>query len=198
MAFWIPAAMIASSLISGLLANKKQTSTQTSAPTIDPAYGGLQQMLIDSITKRMSSGSSLPAGYETKGIQDINRAYGNAGTSLSNTLTARGLSTSPVAGNAATQFEMARGGDIGRFQQNLPLVQRDLENQDFSLINSILGQGRGQTSTMTQAGNQAGGAATSLSSMLAYLYGKGAFNGGTAAQPGAYQVPGGTSPYLTF
>jgi hypothetical protein len=166
----------------------------------------LQQMLIDSITKRMSSGSSLPAGYETKGIQDINRAYGNAGTSLSNTLTARGLSTSPVAGNAATQFEMARGGDIGRFQQNLPLVQRDLENQDFSLINSILGQGRGQTSTMTQAGNSAAGGAQSLSSMLAFLYGSGAFKSGTqplasstAATPGAvYGLPGYSSPGIQW
>lgn len=173
----------AASLFGGILGNKKQTqtSTSTTTPTLDPAYGPIQSMLLQQIQQRMTNPSKLPSGYEAGQISSINNTYNQVGQSLDNRLTARGLGTSPVAGAGAATLEAGRGGDIVRMQQGLPLIERQMQNDDLAQAMQMLGYGRGTTvtSTATTPSNMLGGAATSLSSMLAYLYGKGAL-GGTA------------------
>ncbi len=173
----IPAALGAASFFGGLF-GQKQKSTTTTQPTLDPAYGPLQQQLINMAMVRLRGGG-LPSGYEARRISDINNTYDLINQSRENTLTARGLAGSPVAAAGDTRAETARGGDIVRFQQGLPLLERQLSLEDMFNAQNLLGQGRGQQTTgqQTGGGGVAGGL-SGLASMLGFLYGQGAFQSG--------------------
>lgn len=183
---WLwPAVMAGSSLLGGLLNNRKQTQTQTTTPTMDPAYGGLQAMLMQQIQKRMLNPSKLPSGYEAGQIGNINNTYALAGQSLDNRMTARGLGTSPVAGAGETNLQLGRAGEISRMQAGLPLLEREMQNQDLASALQMLGLGRGTSSSATTPSNMLGGGVNDLATMLAFLYGSGAMGGQTsgAGQP---------------
>lgn len=174
----IPIAMVASSAISGALA-RKGSSTQTSStmPQVDPVYGGLRDILLKNATSRLTSGG-LPEGYETGGVRNINHTYDLIGQNQQNSLTARGLGTSPIAGAVDASRNLGRAGQIADFQTNLPLVQRQLQNEDFGMANNLLSHGYGSTSTGTQNYSQGGGASGAFSdvgSMLGFLMASGAF-----------------------
>lgn len=168
-----PLIMAGGSLLGGLLGNRKQT--QTTTPTMDPAYSGLQSQLLSMITNRLRQGSSLPAGYEAGQIGQINNTFARAGQGLQNRLTAAGLANSPVAGAGLANMDAARAGQIVQMQQKLPLMERDMQSQDLGMAQALMGMGRGTQTT--QGGNMLGGGITSLTDMLAYLYGKGALGG---------------------
>ena len=174
----IALALAASSAASGAMANKSKTATQTSSPTLDPQYGGLQQMLLQSIQKRLGSPSALPEGYETGGIGKINNAFDIIGQTQQNNLTARGLGSSPIAGAVDAKRELGRAGEIGQFQAGLPIVQRQMENENFDLASILLGQGRGMQTTQRTPGNAWAGGMGEMGSILGYLYGQGQFGGG--------------------
>ena len=182
----IPIAMVASSAIAGALANRKSKQTQSTTPTMDPAFSGVQDLLLKQIMARMTNPSKLPAGYEAGAISGINNTYGLAQQSLDNRMTARGLGTSPIAGAGETTMQLGRAGEISRMQAGLPLIERQLQDQDLAAAQGLLGLGRGQTTTQTTPGNMLGGGAQSLSSMLAFLYGKGAFGATPAAATGPW------------
>jgi hypothetical protein len=98
------------------------------------------------------------------------------GQHLANDLTSRGLSRSPVAGTADEQLQQGRAANIADFQGNIPLVNRQLQNQDLGLAAAFLQGGRGTTGTGQQtSGGGVGGSFDSVAQMLGYLYGKGAF-----------------------
>lgn len=172
------------SLAGGALANRgSQTQTSSTTPTMDPAYAGLQGQVLKMIQDRLTGGS-LPPGYESGGIQNINRSYDLVKQSQANDLTARGLGTSPIAGSVDATRDFRRAGDIGTFQTQLPLVQRQLQNQDLSAASGILGLGRGTTGTSTgtaEGGGGAAGAFGSLAQYLGYLINRGTFKGGGPA-----------------
>ena len=193
----LPAIAGVGSLIGGALSNRgqrtSQTGTQTSMPALDPAFSGLQGSILNMVQNRLSSGSALPSGYGAGQISNINRTYNLAGQNLSNTLVARGLSGSPVAANAAANLQQARAGSIVDMERGLPLLEREMQNQDLASALQALQLGRGQTSTMssasTGAGNALGGGATSLMNMLSYLYGAGKFGAAGNGMPGTYVGP---------
>lgn len=174
------AAGAGSSIIGGALANK---SKQTSTPTMDPKYAGLQDLLLQTMQSRLSAPSALPAGYVGAGVRNINASYDAAGKATENALTSRGLAGSPVAAHADLTRTLARAGDVGTFRSNAPLVEREMQNQDLGMANNLLGMGRGVTSTGT-AGGGMGGAMDSLAGYLGYLQGKGIFG----------QLPGAKKP----
>lgn len=177
----VPAIAGLASLLGGIFGNRSQTQSASTSPTMDPAYSPLQAMLLQQIMARIANPSKLPSGYEAGQIQGINQTYNQVGQSLDNRLTARGLGTSPVAGVGAATLEQGRAGDIVRMQQGLPLLERQMQDQDLASALQALSLGRGSTSTQTSPSNMAAGGMQSLSSMLAYLYGKGALGGSTAA-----------------
>jgi hypothetical protein len=180
---WAP---IAASAVGGYLANQSSSST---SPTLDPTYGPLQQQVLAMIMKRLNTGTDL-SGYTATGVGNIGRTFDLLKQSQSNDLTARGLGTSPVAGAVDATRENARGGEVSRFQNSIPLIQRDFQNQDLGLASNLLGFGRGATSTSTTGGGQAG-AATNLAAMLGYMSQKGLFRR-TPAQgtgPGDSSLP---------
>lgn len=181
------------SIAGGALAKK---SSASSSPTLDPNYRGLQASVLDLITKRLSGGPADMSGYTAGGISDINRTFDLTKQASDNSLTARGLATSPVAGVVDTNRNNARAGAITRFQNSVPLLQRELQTQDLELSNRLLGQGRGVTSTYSGGGGAAG-SFENLAAYIGYLQGKGLFgaqggNGipGQMPMPGAYGTPG--------
>lgn len=154
----------------GVLSNRAQTSTQVTTPTESPAFVGLGEALRQTVQSRLNQ--PLPPAYETNGIKTINDTYGSIAQGLHNQLTTRGLSSSPVAGNADTNLALRRGGDIVNFQNNLPLVQNDLQNQNIGQAMQLYNAGRGSTSTSTTPGNVLGGGFKSVAQMMAYLHGQ--------------------------
>lgn len=169
------------------------TNTVTSTPTLDPAYKSLQDMILPSITKRLSNPGGLPAGYLENGIQNINETYRDVGMGLNNDLTARGLATSPIAGSVDMGLQRGRATDIAKFRNSSEMMGREMENEDLATALSILNFGKGQTTTSTGSGTVTGPAGTTgsplaagfgdLSTMLGWLIGSGAFNKGGGRAP---------------
>lgn len=207
---WIQFALPLAGAIGSYFSNKagkkqKQTSTQTttsantatSAPTVTPEYSPLQKMLIDRATASLQRPAALPRGYEEQGIRGINRTYDLAEQSLGNNLTARGLGGSPIAGAAEGRLSGGRASDIVQFQGTLPLLERQMQQEDLASAMNMLnfGIGRSTTGSNTGSGTTAGnmqynegspfGAGIStLAQLLGFFYGQGAFGGSGGAKPG--------------
>ncbi len=189
-AFVIPLAMMAASAISGALANRnKNQQTSTTMPQIDPKFQGLQNMIMPSIMNRLQQPSALPAGFQETGTEAINDTFKGASMNLDNQLRNRGLSRSPIAGRAVGNLESKRFSDINKFKTQLPMMERDLQNQDLQQAMQLLAMGRsgGSITTNTSAGPGAlNGGISGMAQMLGFLYGSGAFGatGGVGASGG--------------
>jgi hypothetical protein len=159
------------SALGGALPNTA-SQTGTSMPTLDPAYGPLQSLLLQQTLARLNSGGPDMAGYTAGGMQNINKAYGLVGQSLDNSLTSRGLAGSPIAGAGDAKLQTGRAGDLANFQNTIPLLKDQYQQQALQQATGLLTQGRGTTSTGSQtSGGGWAGAATNLAQMLGYLYG---------------------------
>jgi hypothetical protein len=195
----------------GIAAAQLSKSKSSTTPTAAPEYQTLQSMLVNRIQDRLQNPSSLPSGYETGQIKGINNTYDLIGQSQANNLTARGLGTSPVAGAVDARRDQSRAGQIATMQASLPLLERQLQTQDLGLAQNILSGGTGQTTTgQTSSGGGLSGGITSLTDMLAFLYGKGAFGKSTTGVSSGLDtssvgsvpyggIPGGISlPYGSY
>lgn len=161
---WVIPAAIGAAGIGGALANRQPK-----------AQGQIRNLLFQHIQDRLNQPSALPAGYESQGIQGINHTYDVARQSAGNDLTARGLSTSPVAGAVMGASNDARAGDISRFQTSLPMLNRQMQDQDLGLASQAAG--------MPTPPSALGGAFSDAGSMLGFLIGNGAFGGGGKKNP---------------
>jgi hypothetical protein len=173
--------------LAGALSNKGKTSTQTGTmesttmPFVSDQYKGLEANLLKFLTDRMTQKGDL-GGYETNALRQINRTSGLQAQTLENRLTAMGLSDSPVAAQAAATMEAGRGGQIATLESSLPLIYRQMQDEDYAnalqLFSKTLGSKTTGTSTGTgtQPGNMLAGGFGSAASMLGFLYGKGAFD----------------------
>lgn len=143
---------------------------------------------------RLESGG-LPAGYEQSGLSRINQAYSPQQQNLSNILSARGLSRSPVAGLAETNLAMNRAGDVGRFRAGLPVLERQLADQDFSQAMRLYGMApKGQTSTGSMTGQSEQTTSPSMFSSLMSVAGLAAGLGGFGGAASLLGGGGGASP----
>ena len=151
------------SAIGGALNNTEaaRTSTQSGSytPTLAPEYKTLSDLLRTRAEDRLRSSTDL-SGYEGTGLENINDVYRGLNLNASNNLTARGLGTSPVAGIVDQNLNIARGGEMARFLNGLPLIQRQMQNEDFSNATNFLNFGRGSqtTGTAVAPGSVIGGA----------------------------------------
>lgn len=159
------------SALSGLLGGGDKKSSTT--PQIEEQYRPLLSNLYYTYLDKLKNPGADLSGYAGTGVSNINSVYDLAKMVRSNNLTRRGLSTSPVAAVADEMGDSARIGKIAEFQNTLPLMQRQFQQENQSgalnLIRTLMGQ------QQTVQGNPAGDAANSTMDMLAYLYGKGAF-----------------------
>ena len=186
--------------------NQTQTgttsSTSTTAPTVlGPEYASLQSAIMPSIMRRIQSPTGLPRGYEEQGINKINRTFDVGRMALDNRLTSNGLGRSPVAGAGMSNMERGRVSSIADFQTELPMVARDMQNQDLALAmqqmdfgrslaghsTSTTGNTTGTSTGKLDDGSGGGGFLGNMSSMLGWLIGQGAFNK-------KMKAPGGNIP----
>lgn len=185
----LPLLLSGASFAGGLMGRGKQKATSTTTPTLDPAFSGLQNLILPSITSRLQRASALPEGLSEMNTAGINKSYEGARTNLENVLSARGLNTSPIAGAAFGRLEGNRAGDIGRMKTSLPILNEELKRQDLMDALSALSLGRGSKTVQeggAGGGGGIGGGVSSLASMLGFLYGTGAFQR-TPAIPSLYQ-----------
>lgn len=184
----IPLLTTAASGIAGALSNKKsartgeQSGTSTTMPVENHAYATLGDMLRARATERLRSSMDL-SGLEASGISDINSTFDPVEMSVNNSLTSRGLGTSPVAGAADATLGAARGGSIAQWLNQLPTLKRQYQNEDFNAANMVfagrpLGQTTQQQGTVVQPGSVAGGGIGSAAEMLAFMAGQGLLGGG--------------------
>jgi len=183
---------------SALTATKNTTNQSTSSgnsnisssslPQTSPEFGPLKNILLSTIQDRISGGG-LPAGTLESGINNINQTSDLGMQGINNGLTARGLSGSPIAGNAILQNNLARQGQISTFQNvQIPQMQNAMQLQNLGLGAGLLGFGQGTinnstgstssntTGTGTAGTNPLGAGLNSGAGLLALLYGMGSFN----------------------
>jgi hypothetical protein len=183
------------SLIGGLFGHNS-SSTSSTTPTLAPQYSPLEQLVLGRVQARLQNPTGLPAGYATGGIRQINSTYDTIDQTLANRLTERGLASSPVAGAAEAKLQVSRAGDIGTFRANLPLVERQLQNEDLNAAAGLLSQARGSTTSATSTtGGGAAGGFSDLATYIGYLYGTGQLGGANKYLNGGANTNPYTNPY---
>ena len=130
----------------------KTTTTQDFSQTTTPVnvtdWGPLGNLLQQMITSKLNAPTSLPSTYVPQGLSTINKNADLNRTSISNILAARGLSGSPIAGNALTQEELSRAGQTTDFMNQVPLINQALQRQDLATAMGLFSmRPQGQTST---------------------------------------------------
>ena len=177
----IPAIAGAATVAGDVIGNTAGARTSTSAPVISPEFQPLATLLRNRATQRLQSGFDT-APLASTGISDINNVYSGIKQSIGNDLTARGLSTSPIAGTVGANVDLARAANITNFLNTLPMMQRQMQNQDLALAGNVLGEfGTGRTAT--GAGSALGAGLGSAGEVLAYLNGLGAFQNPQTSLP---------------
>lgn len=217
-AIFLPALMAGLSAISGGLLNKKQTQQQSgtsdvtsnsttnttqnidqsSTPTYDPLQLQMRNFIMNQFFNRQNPNAinNLVQQHIGQGTNAINEGAQGSEQALQAALAARGLSYSPVAGQAIGQQQADRIGQITQLQGQAPLLADQMQGSrltDFASFlkglptgthttgtNTSMGTTTGtqtgtSTGTMTTPGNVAGGAFGGAAGMLAHLYGRGAF-----------------------
>ncbi len=179
MPFFIPALISGIAGLAGGLLNrpkeitKDSTGTSSNAfssgtsgsfynsPTMDPMQSRMRDFLLQDYYTRAQGGdiNHFLDAYKTMGVGGINRTSDMAQQNLSNSLAARGLSFSPVAGTALANAEQSRVGQINELNTSLPLLGEQMKQSrltDFSNFLSKLPYGQQGTSESSTAGQQMG------------------------------------------
>jgi hypothetical protein len=122
----------------------RTSSEQTTNPFLTAEYGPLGDLMRGVIESRLRSGSGLPAGYEQQGIRAINDTSAGVNTALQDKLTSAGLLGGPAEAVLTANAENSRGRSIADFRSQLPLVSRQLQNEDVnmaSMLANLFGKG---------------------------------------------------------
>ena len=139
----------------GLFGPQTTTSTSTGTsntnesfknnPFVTGEYAPLAGMLRKAYSDRLTRGSSLPLGYAESQARGINASYAGPRAAEANALARRGVSSSATFGSPT---DAARQGAILDLQAKLPLLSRDLQNQDLAAAQALTAQfGVGQEGT---------------------------------------------------
>jgi hypothetical protein len=132
----------------------KTKETSTSTPVESGEWTGLRDKLVNMAMQNLSSTTDM-GGYTAAGIDKINTSADASKMARDNMLAARGLSASPIAGNADVMGETARAGDIASFENTIPLVQRDMASDDWAKSLQLFAQRPiGKSSTGTSETSQ--------------------------------------------
>lgn len=184
------------SLLSGILSNRKKqqttTSQSTTAPTFDPAFMGLRGQLLRRIQGRIGQGAGMGTVLGNSAIANTNQVFGNLAQASRDRLASAGTGGpgSGVAEASARNIDIGRGSAIVNALNQVPLQQRQIENEDLGMATGLLGMGRGSTTnstgTTTQPGDLLGGIGAGISdfgSFLGSMYGSGQMGGGGGGVP---------------
>lgn len=145
----IPIATTALSALAGLFGNRGQTRQQTSTqttnqsgenlgnfnttetPLYEPALGQIRDQILAMLQQRAQGATDL-RGYTATGLQNINAGADAKRRAIENILASRGLSYSPAAVAPLARIESGRIGEAVNFQNQIPLLQRQLQGEDLS------------------------------------------------------------------
>lgn len=114
------------------------TTSGSTSPNFSPLQQQLMQMFTNGAINQYNQGTDL-SGYKNQGIRDINSTGNAARKNLDNSIASRGLSFSPAAANADTSLEQGRIGNIQNFLQTIPLLQRQIQQQNIQGLQSAFG-----------------------------------------------------------
>lgn len=166
--------------LAGGFANKSSKSSSDTTTTTTPGGGGnpLRDQIVQAYMSQIQNPMDF-SGYAASGISNINKNAQAAKKKTAESLSARGIS-GPALDFALTRVDNQRFSDVTNFQNELPLMKQNLQNQILQNAGAYLSTNPfGTTSvgkgTQTQPGNVAGGVLGNAANTLAYLYGQGAY-----------------------
>jgi len=158
-------------------------------PEYAPEVWGSILEALGTLRKNAANSTDL-SGYTTQGLQSINSGADMKRRAMENIMAAKGLSYSPAAAHATGRVESGRIGEQVNFMNSLPLLQRQMQNEDLSSLTSFLtalptgSRQKGTTvqnttgnwnqqgsSQQTNPGNMLGGLFSGLGSGLAFTAG---------------------------
>ena len=139
--------------------NQGQTSMQgntsfSNRPTITGEYAPLDAMMRSIMSGRLAGGSSLPQGYAQNAIRGINESFEGTDQAARNLAARRGLSGEQTYA-VASPNQRARAGAIADLRGSLPLLEREMQNQDIGItsgLQSAFGRGESGSSRTSQFG----------------------------------------------
>lgn len=139
--------------------NSNQTSetegdfSSSTSPVLSDMQSMLANLFGNGLADRYRAGPTDLSGYEAGGLSEINKGADLKSKIISNTLASRGLSYSPYAGAQLAQPESERVGQGVDFLNQMPLLQRQLQQQDLSgLIQGFGALPTGSTTSGSQSG----------------------------------------------
>lgn len=122
-------------------------------PQITQEYQPLDELMRGIMTGRLAGGSSLPQGYASNAARAINESYAGADAAARNLAARRGLS-GEQAYSVASPANTARAGALADMRGNLPLLERQMQNQDIGITQGLQSAfGRGETGQSTNWNN---------------------------------------------
>lgn len=204
----IPAAISAGQAVAGALGGGKQSTTtqnqnqggafsqsSTTTPNLSPFQSQLAQLFTRGAQGLWDQSTNL-SPYTTQGMQGITQQGSANRENIANSLAARGLSYSPAAATALTQNTLNTGNQQSQFLSQIPLLQRQLQQQSLQqLIGAFGALPTSVTSATSGTSTGTGGGSQSVFGNPA----AGAVGGGTAglasSWPLLYQAFGQPNPY---
>ena len=127
-------------------------------PTITGEYQGIDALMRGIMTGRLGNPSSLPAGYASNRTRAINQSYEGADAAARNMAARRGLSGEQSYA-IASPANRARAGDIADMRGEIPLLERQMQNEDVQLaanLQKMFGTGQEGTSSQWSSGQSSG------------------------------------------
>lgn len=164
-AFAIPLIGAALGGLGGLFGNKDKVTTNTTTPNLSDA----QKRIAGAFTSQATNGNTQDdlSAYRAQGMQTINDSFAPQDKAIDNNIASRGLSFSPIAAALKSQSSNSRIAQQNQFQNQLPLLKRQWDQQQFqNLLQSFQTLPTATTSTSTQPQSQIGGAISGLGSGL--------------------------------
>lgn len=148
-------------------------SSSTSDPHITAEYQPLESSLRGIVQGRLNSPSSLPAGYAENAVRSINDSYAGANQAAINAAGRKGLSGQQTYA-LASPTQTARAGQIADLRGNIPLLERQMQNQDLSLAQALTQAfGRGETTNTRYGQTGSTTAPPNIQNLMALLLGPG-------------------------
>lgn len=128
---------------------------QSSTPILSQAQNDLIDYFTNAAKNKFNAGAPDLSGYTAGGLQNINDAGDLKSKIMANTLASRGLSFSPAAAFSQVQPQSDRLAQSSSFLNTIPLVKKQLEDQNFqNLLDSfkLLPTGTSASGTSSQSG----------------------------------------------
>ena len=154
----------------GGLSNREATSTQEAE--LEERIVSERNNLLDRYNEFLGEDPDL-SGYLANQFSTINERREQQSTNRREQLASLGIE-GPAVGTALGSIEDQRFSDIIQAENQLPLLKRNLRQQELGQFGAFLNAAPfGSKSTTKQSGNVLGGATTGLASTLALLRGLG-------------------------